>query len=153
MLTVLNQTRVKRFTLVVTILLIIVCNALLLMGLWVSGVNLDEALSKPELYDQTNGYCVRVGWTDVVGVDRPMRLCVEWLDFSDPSGNTHTIRQDESLAIGTNGQLYYQDTRGTDYRLLGLVLFVFIVIGSGMWLKRYLIGRYQLHLESYEEKA
>ena len=134
----------------ITILLIIVCNAILLVGLWVSGINLDVAFSKPELYDPTNGYCIRVGWTKVIGVDRPMRLCIEWLDFSDPSGNTHTIRQGESLAIGANGQLYYEGRRESDYRLTALVVFVIVVIGSGMWLKHYLIARYRLHLEAID---
>ena len=111
-----------------------------------SGVDLDMALSKPEFYDPQNGYCVRVAFAQVVGVDERVRICSEWLDFSDPSGNTHRIREGAGLAMGADGQLHYETRREEDYRLMALVLYVFAVIGSGMWAKRYLISRYQLQL-------
>jgi hypothetical protein len=137
----------------VTILLIVVCNALLLGGLWMSGVDLDIALSKPELYDPKNGYCVRVGFANVVGVDRPIQICTEWLNLSDPSGNTHQIREGIGLAMGADGQLYYQARQGENFRLIALVMFVILVIGSGMWAKRYLISRYQLQLQGLDQNS
>lgn len=142
-----QSSRLKWFSRGVTLLLIILCNALLFAGLWMSGVDLDIALSKPEIYDPNNGYCVRVALARVVGVDRPTQICVEWLDFADPSGNTHTIRENAGLAIGADGQLYYKAQRNEDFRLISLVMFVIVVIGSGMWAKRYFIARYQLRLQ------
>lgn len=143
-----QSTRLRWFARGVTILLIIVCNALLLGGLWMSGVDLDIALSKPELYDPENGYCVRVGFAKVEGAQGPIQLCTEWLDLSDPSGNTHHIREGLGLAMGADGQLVYQAHQGKNYQLIGLLMFVIVVIGSGMWAKRYLISRYQLQLQS-----
>lgn len=145
--------RLKWFTTGVSILLIIVCNAMLVAGWWVSGVDLERALSKPEIYDPNNGYCVQVAWTRVVGVEGPVKICSEWLDFSDPSGNTHSIQRGAALAMGDNGQLYYEGQRNEDYRLLGLAVFVIAVIGFGMWVKHYLITKYQLRLQGLDEPS
>ena len=128
--------------------MIVLCNALLLLGLWVSGIDLDVALSKPEFYDPKNGYCVRVALAHVVGVDRPIQICAEWLELSDPSGNTHHIREGLGLTMGADGQLRYQTRQMENFRLIALVVFVIVVIGSGMWAKRYLISRYQLLLQN-----
>ncbi|GJL65906.1 MAG: hypothetical protein NPIRA05_08770 [Nitrospirales bacterium] len=126
----------------VTVVLILVCNGLLVFGWWMSGLNLDVALSKPELYDVSSHYCVKVTFMKVVGVERPMKVCTEWLDLADPSGNTHTIREGQALTVGVNGALHYQEQRNEDYRLIGLVLFVILVMGSGMWAKQYVIAQY-----------
>lgn len=148
-----QSTRLRWFARGVTVLLIIVCNALLLGGLWLSGVDLDIALSKPELYDPENGYCVRVGFANVEGVKGPLQICTEWLDFSDPSGNTHQIREGGGLALGADGQLYYQARQWENFRLVALVMFVVFIIGSGMWVKRFLISRYQLQLQSLDQNS
>lgn len=142
-----QRTRLRWFARGVTVLLIIVCNALLLGGLWMSGVDLDIALSKPELYDPQNGHCVRVGFAKVEGANGPIQLCTEWLELSDPSGNTHHIREGIGLAIGADGQLYYQAHQEENIRLLALLMFVILVIGSGMWAKRFLILWYQVQLQ------
>jgi len=131
----------------VTLVLIIVCNTLLLGGLWMSGVDLDIALSKPELYNPKNGYCVRVGFANVVGVDGPIQICTEWLELTDPTGNTHHIREGVGLSMGADGQLHYPARQGENFRLIALFMFVIVIIGSGMWTKRYLISRYQLQLQ------
>ncbi len=140
--------KLRWFARAVSVFLIIVCNALLLGGLWMSGVDLDIALSKPELYEPQNGHCVRVGIAKVVGVEGPIQICTEWLDISDPSGNTHQIREGQPLAMGADGQLYYQPRQGENFRFIGLLMFVIVVMGSGMWAKRYLITKYQLQLQS-----
>jgi len=139
--------RLKWFSRVVTVVLILVCNGLLVFGWWVSGLNLDVALSKPEIYDVNSHYCVKVTFMEVVGVDRPMKVCTEWLDLADPSGNTHTIREGQALTVGVNGTLHYEEQRNEDYRLIGLVLFVMLVIGIGMWVKQYAIAQYASRLE------
>jgi len=71
--------RLQRFTHIVTIGLIIGCNALLFLGLWVSGVDLEAALAKPELYDPANGHCVGVQWEKVAGAEGLVKVCTEWL--------------------------------------------------------------------------
>ena len=144
--------RLKWFTAGVSIILILLCNAMFVVGWWVSGVNLDRALSNPEIYDPTNSYCVQVVWTHVIGVEGPVKVCSEWLDVSDPSGNTHALRQDTALAMAADGQLYYQGQREEDFRLMGLVVFVIVVVGLGVWVKHYLIVQYRIRLQASEGK-
>lgn len=145
--------RVKRFTLVVTGALIIGCNALLLGGIWVSGVDLDTALSKPELFDPANGHCVRVTWSKITGVDGLVKVCTEWLDFSDISGETHVLPEGKALAMGPDGNLYFSGQASDNYRLIALMIFAMIVIISGMWMKRVLIAKYYAHLQSLDHHS
>jgi len=145
--------RLKRFTLVVTGALIISCNALLLTGLWVSGIDLETALSKPELYDPANGHCVRVTWLKIVGVDGLVKVCTEWLDFSDISGETHILPEGKTLAMGPDGNLYISGNAAENYRLIALMIFAIVVIVSGMWTKRVLIAKYQDHLQSIDHHS
>lgn len=138
-----NERRLRWFTWGVTTVLILVCNALLFVGLWISGVNLEVVLSNPQFYDPANGHCIRVGWADVKGMDQPVRLCTEWLEMSDPTGTVHTLREGKSIAYGNDGKLYYEDEVGGNYRFLGLVLFIVLVLFSGMWVKQSLISWYR----------
>jgi hypothetical protein len=142
--------RVRRFTLVVTGALIIGCNALLLAGLWVSGVDLETALSKPELYDPANGHCVRVVWSKIAGTDGFVKVCTEWLDFSDISGETHVLPEGKTLAMGPDGNLYFSGHAADNYRLIALMIFAIVVMASGMWMKRVLIAKYHEHLQSLD---
>ncbi|MCA9473038.1 MAG: hypothetical protein MRJ96_11035 [Nitrospirales bacterium] len=144
------DTRMRWFARGITVLLIVVCNGLLVFGWWVSGLNLEVALSKPEIYDVKSHYCVRVKWMEVGGVDQRVKVCTEWLDLSDPTGNTHSIREGEALTVDMKGELQYQHQRDEDYRLLALILFVVLVIGTGMWAKRVMLTRYAKHLKSLE---
>jgi hypothetical protein len=145
--------RLNRFTLGVTGVLIVGCNALLLAGLWVSGVDLEMALSKPELYDPSNGHCVRVKWAEVQGADGLVKVCTEWLDFSDISGETHVLPEDKNLAMRPDGHLYFSGQEVNNYRLIALVIFAIVVMISGMWMKRVLIAAYQRHLQSLDHHS
>ncbi|HNP60702.1 MAG TPA: hypothetical protein PKM72_07675 [Nitrospirales bacterium] len=140
--------RLKRFTLVVTVALIIVCNALILTGLWVSGVDLESIVSKSELFDPENGHCVQVTWLKVAGVDGLVKVCSEWLDFSDISGETHRLPEGKTLAMGPDGNLYVPGNPAENYRLIALMIFAIVVIISGMWTKQILIAKYQDRLQS-----
>ena len=140
--------RVRRFTLVVTIALILVCNALLLLGLWVSGVDLEAALGKPELFDPANGHCVGVEWTKVAGAEGLVKVCKEWIDFSDISGQTHSLASDRALAMGADGNLYFPGQSAENYRLIALLIFAIVVMACGMWVKYQLIAKYQIRLQS-----
>lgn len=145
--------RVKRFTLVVTVALIIGCNALLLAGIWFSGVDLETALSKPELYDPANGHCVRVMWSKVAGADGLVKVCTEWLDFTDISGETHALPKGKTLAMGPDGNLYFSGDVADNYRLIALIIFAIVVMASGMWMKRVLIAKYHAHLQSLDHHS
>ena len=141
-----SESRFRWFRLGITLVLIIVCNALLLGGLWVSGLDLDFVLTNSELYDPVSSYCVRVAWKKVLGVDSPVQVCSEWLDTTDPTGQVHKLRRNEPLAMSSDGNLYYPNARKSDHQLLGLLVFTVAIIFAGMWVKRFLINWYQLRL-------
>jgi hypothetical protein len=139
---------VRRFGIGVSILLIVFCNAILLFGVWVSGVNLDELMKTPDFFNSKQDICLRLTWQKVAGASEPMRLCSEWINLSDPSGKTHQIQNNMKVRQGANGQYYLDRGIQADYRLLGVALFVVVVIVMGIVVKRYLVNRYRLHLET-----
>jgi len=141
-----SESRFRWFSFFVTLILIIVCNGLLLGGLWASGLDLDFVLTNSELYDPSSGHCVGVQWIKVSGVDSPVKVCSEWLDTTDPTGQVHKLRANEPLAMGADGNLYYQNARNADYQMLGLLGFTVMVIYAGMRLKRFLLHWYELRL-------
>ena len=145
--------RLQRFTHVVTISLIIGCNGLLFLGLWVSGVDLESALAKPELYDPTNGHCVGVRWAKVAGADGLIKVCTEWIDFSDITGQTHSLTPGKPLAMGADGNLYFSGQSTENYRLIALMIFAIVVMAFGMWVKRQLIAQYQIRLQSFDHRS
>jgi len=145
--------RVKRFTTIVTIGLIFGCNALLLLGLWVSGVDLEATLAKPELYDPSNGHCIGVQWAKVAGAEGLVKVCTEWIDFSDMSGQTHSLPPGRILAMGADGNLYFSGQSGENYRLIALMIFAIVVMMSGIWIKRRLIANYHLRLQSFYHRS
>ena len=134
----------------ITLGLIVVCNLVLLAALWVSGLDLDFVLTNSELYDPKLGHCVGVAWTEVSGVKGPVRVCSEWLDTTDPTGRVHTLRAGEPLAMSTEGNLYYENARNADHRVLGLLLFTVAVIYLGMRTKRVLLTWYETRLRQNE---
>ena len=140
--------KVRRFTIGVSLALIVLCNAIVLVGFRVSGVNLDELATPPDIFNSKQDICLRLGWQSVAGAAEPVRLCTEWINPSDKSGKTHQIRPELKLRHGPDGQYYVDRGVQADYRLLVLVLIVVAVIAFGVVAKWYLVGRYRLYLES-----
>lgn len=134
----------------ITFGLIVVCNVMLLVALWFSGLDLDFVLTNSELYDPESGHCVGVAWADVSGVEGPIRVCSEWLDTTDPTGRVHTLRSGEPLAMSVDGNLYYENARNADHWVLGLLLFTVGVIYLGMRTKRGLLTWYETRLRQHE---
>ncbi len=130
----------------VTLGLIVVCNLVLLGALWFTGLDLDFVLTNSELYDPALSHCLRVAWTEVSGVEGPIRVCSEWLDTTDPTGRVHTLRSGEPLAMSVDGNLYYENARNADPWVLGLLIFTGVVIYLGMWTKRVLLNWYETRL-------
>ena len=139
---------VRRFAGVVSFAMMILCNAIVLVGLWASGINLDELATTPDVFNSKQDICLRLGWQPVTGGAEPVRLCSEWINLSDPSGKTHQIQREIKLRQGSDGQYYVDQGIHADYRLLISVLFVVAVIAFGLAAKWYLVGRYRLRLES-----
>ncbi len=143
-----SESRFRWFSFWITLILILVCNGLLLGGLWASGLDLDFVLTNSDLYDPSSGHCVGVQFLKVAGIERPIQVCSEWLDTTDPTGTVHKLRANEPLAMGADGNLYYPNARNADHQILGLLGFTVVVIFAGMRLKRFLLNWYQLRLHS-----
>ena len=143
-----RASKVRRFTIGVSLAIMILCNAIVLIGLWASGINLDELAATPDVFNSKQDICLRLGWKSVAGATDPVRLCSEWINLSDPSGKTHQIQREVKLRQGPDGQYYVDRGVRADYRLLILMLFVVAVIAFGLVAKWYLVSRYRLRLES-----
>lgn len=139
----LQADRVRRYSYRVTVGLIVLCNAVLLLGVWASGVDLEELFATPDRFNPAKDICLRLSWHKVDGLARPVQLCYEWINLSDPSGETHKFQPGTQVVKGADGKLYYDDGVRMDYRVFVLGAFVAAVVALGIVLKRYLIGRYR----------
>src|SRR5262245_10100496 len=139
--------KVRRFSTIVTAVLIVCCNVLLLFGLWISGINLDELASTPDLFNAKEDVCLRLTWERVTGAPDPVRLCSEWIKLADPSGKPHQLAKDIAVRRGADGKYYVDPGVRSDFRLLALALFVGVVLLLGMWARRCLVSRYRLRLD------
>src|SRR3954468_2253383 len=139
--------KIRRFTIGVSLALIVLCNTIMLVGLWASRINLDELATPPDVFNSKQDICLRLSRQSVVGSAEPVQLCSEWINLADKSGKTHQLQQGVKLRQGPDGQ-YYVDRNQADYRLLTLGLIVVAVIALGLVVKWYLVCRYRLHLES-----
>jgi hypothetical protein len=142
-----HERKVRRFSRLVTAVLIVFCNVLLLLGLWVSGINLDELASTPEVFNSKEDVCLRLTWERVTGAADPVRLCSEWIKLADPSGQPHHLTKDIAVRRGPDGRYYVDPGVRSDFRLVALALFVGAVLLFGMWIRRYLVSRYRLQLD------
>ena len=145
--------KVRRYAAWVTVLMIVLCNAVFLLGIWGSGVNLDRLIRFPDIFNPSQDICLRLGWHRVVGSDAPVQLCSEWINLADPSGETHRFQTETQVVLGADGKLYFDHGERVDYRLLLFIVFVAAVVGSGILLKRHLITRYRLRLETAGAKS
>ncbi len=143
-----RNARVRRFTLGVTLILIVLCNAVFLLGMRVSGINLDELVKTPDLFNPNADICLRLTWQRLTGAPDPIRLCSEWINLSDPTGSPHTLDKDTKVKQGADGRYYMDRGIQADYRLMWFVVFVVAVMVSGLVIRRYLVNRYRLQLES-----
>jgi hypothetical protein len=142
-----HAAKVQRFSRIVTAALIVFCNVFLLFGVWVSGINLDELASTPDVFNAKEDVCLRLTWERVTGAADPVRLCSEWITLADPSGKPHHLTKDIAVRRGPDGQYYVDPGVRSDFRLLALALFVGVVLAIGMWIRRYLVKRYRLQLD------
>jgi hypothetical protein len=144
----LRQGPVRRFSVLITLTLIVLCNTIILLGIWASGINLDSLFHAPDRFNPGRDECVRYNWYKVSGVQQPVRLCYEWINLSDPTGNTHTFQEDTDIVLGADGKLHYEPGERAAARLFILLAFAGTVLALGMALSKFLIARYRLRLEA-----
>jgi hypothetical protein len=138
-----SAVRVRRFSIGLTIGFIVVGNALFLAALWASGLDLDKIFAERDLFDPVRDVCLRMAWYTPQGQRDPVRLCKEWINLADASGNVHKFEKSLSLTKESDGKVYAHFSNAGDGRILVLMLLVVAIVGSGMWLQRYLIARYR----------
>jgi hypothetical protein len=143
----LHERRVRRFSILMTLTLIVVCNAVILLGLWASGLRVENLLGTDEFFSPKRDVCLRYMWQKVAGVQQPVQLCYEWINLSDPSGNTHTLPHDIEVVLGGDGKLHYARGQAMDPRLLLLLAFVASVLAGGIALSKALTAWYAARLE------
>jgi hypothetical protein len=142
-----QRRRLRRFSMLVTVTMMIVCNAVFLFGLWATGANLDKLVKIPESFNPLQDICLRFIWRPVAGEEQPVRLCSEWIMLTDPTGQTHTIQKETEVVKGGDGRLYFDYGTLVDYRVFVFASFVGVIIALGVWGKRTLIRRYKTSLE------
>jgi hypothetical protein len=140
------EQRVRRYATRVTVVLLVLCSAVLLTGFYGSGVNLGRLVRVPERYNIKEDHCVR--WADVKvrGETQWVRVCAEWLRTSDPSGETHKFQKETQVVKSADGKLYFDDGQLVDRRLWYVALFVIVVAAAGVAVRRYLVTRYRSRL-------
>lgn len=138
-----KQRLLRHYSTAVTAAMIVLCNAVFLLGLWGSGVNLDSLIRIPDPFNPAKDICLRLSWHRVSGLEKPIRLCSEWINLSDPSGETHKFQKETQVVQGADGKLYFDHGTRVDYRLFLFGAFVVAVIVLGVSLKRRLIARYR----------
>ena len=145
-------TKVRRFTVRLAVGFIIGGNALFLLGLWASGLDLDKVFAERVFFDPTKDICLRMAWYKPTGEKDPVRLCKEWISLGDPSGQVHKFQKDLEIVKGTDGKVYASSVPA-DGRIIAIVLLVVTIVAGGMWLQRYLIARYRARLAAAIEKT
>lgn len=144
--------RISRFSVRLAVAFIIGINALFLLGLWASGLDLDKVFSDRDFFDPVRDVCLRLAWYTPAGEKDPIRLCKEWINLGDASGKVHHNDHDMQIVKGADGKVYANVSGPGDGRVIALILFVLAIIGAGMWLQRVLIARYRARLGASPEK-
>ncbi len=139
---------VRRYATRVMVGVIVLCNTVFLAGIWGSGVDLERLIRVPDEFNPEKDVCLRLAWHQVAGLDKPIRLCAEWINLSDPSGHTHEFQRDTVVVQSADGKLYFDHAPRVDYRLLVIVVFLLVVIVFGIVLNRYVISRYRERLQA-----
>jgi hypothetical protein len=144
--------RVRRFSTRLTVGFIVGVNALFLLGLWASGLDLDRVFGERDLFDPARDICLRMAWYRPEGTQDPVRLCKEWINLSDTTGQVHKHEKDLLLTKSSDGKVYAHPTTAGDGRIIALLIFVVGIIAAGMWAQRHLIARYRARLTPPKEQ-
>jgi hypothetical protein len=140
------NTRMRRFAVGLTIGFIIGGNALLLLALWMSGIDLDRAFGDQDLFDPARDVCLRMAWYRPLGEPAPVRLCKEWINLKDASGHVHQFEKDVPITKGQDGKFYMHPSKTADGRIIVLLIATVLIVAVGMAAQRYVLARYRARL-------
>jgi hypothetical protein len=144
----LRAKKVRRFASGVSIAMMVVCNGIFLFGLWVTDTNFERLVRTPDVYNPKQDICLRLAYRNVPGAGNPVQFCSEWINLADSSGRTHTFEKDTEIKQGADGKFYLDYGPLVDYRLFVVVTFVIVILVFGILLKRHLVNRYRIKLET-----
>lgn len=139
---------VRRYATRVTVVLMVLCPALFLAGMWASGVDSEQVWRVSERFSPANDVCLRLGWQKVAGKDDLVQVCSEWIQLSDPSGATHRLSKATKVLEAADGRLYFDDGARADWHLAAYVAFVGAILAFGWFVRRLLVARYRRQLEA-----
>ncbi len=140
--------KVRRFASAMSVVMMVVCNAVFLFGIWVTGVSFERLVHTPDIYDPAQDICLRLAYQQVPGAENPVQFCSEWINLADSTGKTHTFQKDTQIKQGADGKFYFDYGPFVDYRLFAVVAFVAAIIVSGIRFKRHIVNRYRMRLEA-----
>jgi hypothetical protein len=149
----LRAKKVRRFSSGVSIAMMIVCNGIFLFGLWITGTNFERLVRTPDVYNAKKDICLRLAYRNVPGAENPVQFCSEWINLADSSGRTHTFEKETEIKQGADGKFYLDYGPLVDYRLFVVVAFVIVILVFGIVLKRHLVNRYRIKLETAAQQS
>ncbi len=101
----------------------------------------------PDEFNPNKDACLRYAIRRVEGTAEPIRLCSEWINFSDPA-RTHTFHPDTKVIQDAEGDLYFDHGPQVDYRLFLYLGFALSLLIGGVLVNRFLIARYRARLNA-----
>ena len=144
----LRAKKVRRFASGISVVMMVLCNAVFLFGIWVTGVNFERLVRTPDRYDSQHDICLRLAYQHIQGADNPVQFCSEWLNLSDETGKTHTFQKETEIKQGADGKFYFDYGPLVDYRLFAVGAFVVGIIVCGIRVTRHVVNRYRMRLEA-----
>ncbi len=128
--------------------LVFVGGLLFIGGLRLAGVDLNELESRGRYFKPDRHICLKTDWLETtVGDKDRAQFCMEWIDPSDPSGNTHQlIMTDLVIVKDKDGKIHTQHKRGVNYYLIGTILYMAVLIVIGKQVQKQLIEKRRARL-------
>jgi len=132
----------------VTWVLVFVGGLLFIGGLRFTGVDLDEMEGRGKYFRPDRSICVKADWLETtVGERDRAQFCVEWLDPSDTSGNTHKlILTDVVIMKDADGKIRTHHKWKMNFVMIGTILFLALLIVLGKRVQKNLIETRRVRL-------
>ena len=149
-----RATKVRRFSSGVSIVMMVVCNAVFLFGIWVTGVNFERLVRTPDRYSAHNTTSVSDWRTAIFPVPPiPCNSARSGSISLIPPGKPTRLRKRRRSSKGPTESSISTMVRSVDYRFFAVVAFVIAILVCGIVLKRHLVNRYRIRLETAAQRA